>query len=60
MKTIKELLEELKERVVSVAQRRKINRRMISPRKKTSTFKPKEKKLNEKDCFAYETTCYNN
>ena len=47
MKTIKELLEELKERVVSVAQRRKIGRRMARLAK-TSAFKAKRERAMKK------------
>ena len=47
MKTIKDLLEELKERVVSVAQRRKIGRRMARLAK-TSAFKAKRERAMKK------------
>ena len=47
MKTIKDLLEDLKERVVSVAQRRKIGRRMARLAK-TSAFKAKRERAMKK------------
>ena len=47
MKTIKDLINELKERVVSVAQRRKIGRRMARLAK-TSAFKAKRERAMKK------------